>query len=123
MFEMQKKDNIKESHKNVKTNKTGIPSQMKSQFENYSGYSFDDVKVYYGSGKPKEMQALAYTQGNNVYIGPGQEQHLAHELGHVVQQKQGIVKATEMVKGIAVNTDLGLEKNADYIAANALQEL
>ena len=70
-----------------KTNLTGIPTQMKLDFEQRSGLSFDDVQVHYNSDKPAQLQALAYTQGTQIYVGPGQEQHLPHELGHVIQQK------------------------------------
>lgn len=89
---------------------------MKTRFENSSGFSFDDVRVHYYSDKPEKLQALGYTQGNQVYIAPGQEKHLGHELGHVVQQKQGIVKPTTTVGGIAANDDVLLEREADLFA-------
>ena len=73
-------------------NLTGIPTQMKLDFEQRSGLSFDDVRVHYNSDKPRKIGALAYTQGTQVHVGPGQERHLRHELGHVVQQKRGIVR-------------------------------
>ena len=45
--------------------------------------------------------------------GQVREKHLPHELGHVVQQKEGRVKPTKQLKGkLAVNDDLGLEKEA-----------
>lgn len=104
----------KESEEKVDMpNLTGIPDGMKSQFENFSGFSFNDVRVHYNSGKPAQLQALAYTQGNQVYVAPGQEKHLEHELGHVVQQKQGRVRATASVGGVAVNDDIALEREAD----------
>jgi len=95
------------------SNQTGIPDGLKEQFEAVSGYSFDDVKVHYNSDKPLQVQALAYTRGNQVYIGPGQERYLSHELGHVVQQKDGIVRPTTVVAGLPVNDDPGLEQQAD----------
>lgn len=95
------------------SNVTGIPDTMKSRFENLSGFSFDDVRVHYNSDKPAQFQALAFAQGNQVYIGSGQEKHLAHELGHVVQQKQGRVRPTMQQNGIAVNDDTTLEHEAD----------
>ena len=104
-----------------KSNQTGIPSQMKAQFENSSGFSFDDVRVHYNSDKPAKVQALAYTQGNEVYMGPGQEQHLGHELGHVVQQKAGMVRATTTIGGLPVNDDPEMEKQADRIGSPAVQ--
>lgn len=94
-------------------NETGIPDNMKAGFENLSGFSFDDVRVHYNSGKPAQLQALAYTQGNQVHIAPGQEKHLGHELGHVVQQKQGRVQPTMQLQGVSVNDDEGLEREAD----------
>lgn len=101
-----------------KPNLTGIPTQMKLDFEQRSGLSFDDVRVHYNSDKPAQLQALAYTQGTQVYVGPGQERHLPHELGHVVQQKSGIVRPTAYFHGISVNSDPKYEKDADTILHN-----
>lgn len=92
---------------------TGIPKQMKLEFEERSGLSLDDVRVQYHSEKPAQMQALAYTQGSRIYIAPGQERHLRHELVHVIQQKQGRVQANTRVSGMAVNDEERLEKEAD----------
>ena len=83
-----------------KPNLTGIPTQMKLDFEQRSGLSFDDVRVHYNSDKPAQLQALAYTQGTQVYVGPRQERHLPHELGHVVQQKQGRVRADGLINNM-----------------------
>ncbi|MDR1993935.1 MAG: DUF4157 domain-containing protein [Nitrososphaerota archaeon] len=94
-------------------NLTGIPDDLKVKFERNSGFSFADVQVFYNSDDPARIGALAYTQGNRVHIGPGQEEHLAHELGHVVQQKQGRVRVTGYVAGEALNDDKELEKKAD----------
>ena len=101
-------------------NHTGIPDNIKQKFEQGSGYSLDDVKVHYNSSKPVQMQALAYTQGSQVYIGPGQEQHLGHELSHVIQQKQGIVTPTGSIGGELLNDDDSLEQAADQTAAKYL---
>lgn len=94
-------------------NATGIPNNIKSQAEQKSGFSFDDVRVHYNSLRPARLQAYAFTQGNQVYIGPGQEQHLRHELGHVVQQKQGRVRPTGSVNHVPLNDDSRLEQEAD----------
>lgn len=96
-----------------KPNNTGIPTPMKNRFEALSGFSFDDVKVHYNSGKPSQLRALAYTKGNQVFVAPGQEKHLGHELGHVVQQKQGIVKPTKKINGLNLNDDVSLEYSAN----------
>ena len=103
-------------------NKTGLPDNLKSGMENLSGYSMDDVKVHRNSDKPAQLQAHAYAQGTDIHLGPGQEKHLPHELGHVVQQKQGRVKPTKQMKGkVNINDDAGLEKEADVMGAKALQ--
>jgi hypothetical protein len=94
-------------------NLTGIPDVTKQRFENLSGLSFDDVRVHYNSSKPAQLQALAYTQGNQVYVAPGQERHLPHELGHVVQQKQGRVRPTFTVGSTQISDAPQLEEEAD----------
>jgi len=102
-------------------NNTGLPDNLKSGMENLSGISMDDVKVHRNSDKPAQLQAHAYAQGTDIHLGPGQEKHLPHELGHVVQQKQGRVKPTMQMKGkINVNDDPGLEKEADVIGKKSL---
>ena len=102
-----------EQPKKQTPNLTGIPTQMKLDFERRSGLSFDDVRVHYNSDKPRKIGALAYTQIPQVHIGPGQERHLRHELGHVVQQKRGIVRPTGIEHGMAVNRSPELEHSAD----------
>lgn len=99
--------------------KTGIPRKMKTSFEHSSGFSFDDVRVHYNSEKPAQLRAHAYTQGNEVYVAPGQEKHLPHELGHVVQQKGDTVKPTGEIGGLPLNDDEAMENGADMIAENA----
>ena len=99
-------------------NRTGIPTQLKDRLEQSTGVSLDDVRVHYNSALPARLDALAYAKGNHVEIGPGQESHLPHELGHVVQQKLGAVRANAMhSSGVALNTDPGLERQADEIGA------
>lgn len=104
---------IKAVQKKQTPNMTGIPDAMKNRYESLSGFSMDDVKVHYNSSKPATVQALAYTQGTNVYMGAGQEKHLGHELWHVVQQKQGRVQPTGSVGGMPLNDNAGLEQEAD----------
>ena len=105
-----------------KQNNTGLPDNLKTGVEALSGYSMDDVKVHYNSDQPTQLQALAYAQGTDIHVAPGQEQHLPHEAWHVVQQKQGRVQPTmQMKQGIGVNDDEGLEKEADVMGKKAVQ--
>lgn len=96
-----------------RTNTTGLPDALKTGIETLSGLPMDDVRVHYHSSKPAQVQALAYTQGTDIHIGPGQEQHLSHEAWHVVQQKQGRVKPTLQAGGQAISDDQRLEQEAD----------
>ncbi len=101
-------------------NNTGLPDNLKSGMENLSGLDMSDVKVHYNSSKPAAVQAHAYTQGTDIHVASGQEKHLAHELGHVVQQMQGRVQPTTTISGMAVNDNAGLESEADVMGAKAL---
>ncbi len=103
-------------------NNTGMPDNLKAGVENLSGIDMSDVRVHYNSSKPAEVGALAYTQGTNIHVSPGQERHLPHEAWHVVQQKQGRVRPTMQLKGLAVNDDVGLEKEADIMGAKVTYE-
>lgn len=118
----------------AKPNLTGIPDTLKREAETASGLSFHDVRVHYNSPKPASFGALAYTQGSQIHLGRGQESCLRHELGHVMQQKQGRVRPTGKLGGQPVNTDPALEHEADvwpkthaetsrYIGVTQLQKL
>ena len=102
-----------------KPNNTGLPDNLKSGIENLSGYSLDDVKVHYNSDKPAQLSALAYAQGTDIHVAPGQEQHLPHEAWHVVQQKQGRVQPTMQMQGVDVNDNAGLERESDVMGNKA----
>lgn len=108
--------------KQLKPNKTGLPDNLKSGIENLSGMSMEDVKVHYNSSQPSQLNALAYAQGTDIHVAPGEEKHLPHEAWHIVQQAQGRVKPTMQMKdGIPVNDNEGLEKEADVMGKKALQ--
>jgi hypothetical protein len=102
-------------------NQTGLPDDLKAGIENLSGYSLDNVKVHYNSPKPAQLQALAYTQGAEIHVAAGQEQHLPHEAWHVVQQMQGRVKPTMQMEEELINDDQGLEREAYVMGGKALQ--
>lgn len=99
----------------------GMPDDLKSGLENISGIDLSGVHVHYNSSKPKQINALAYTQGQEIYLGPGQDKYLPHEGWHVVQQMQGRVKPTMWVKGVMINDDASLEHEADVMGAKAVQ--
>ncbi|MBX3616319.1 DUF4157 domain-containing protein [Nitrosomonas sp.] len=101
---------------------TGLPDNLKSGIESLSGLSMDSVRVHYNSSQPAQLNALAYAQGTDIHVAPGQEQHLPHEAWHVVQQAQGRVQPTMQMKdGVPINDDQGLEREADVMGERALQ--
>lgn len=105
----------------TEANLTGMPNQLKSGVEALSGMDMSDVRVHRNSDKPAQLNALAYAQGNQIHLGPGQEQHLPHEAWHVVQQRQGRVQATIQMAGLGVevNDDVGLEREAELMGRTA----
>jgi hypothetical protein len=98
-----------------------MPDRLKAGIESLSGIDMSDVRVHANSDRPARLNALAYTQGNQIYLGPGQERHLPHEAWHVVQQMQGRVWATGQVSGVGVNDDAGLEREAGRMGICATQ--
>ena len=100
-------------------NDTGLPIPLKAGVESMSGMLMDDVTVHYNSPKPAQFQALAYTHGTNIHLGPGQEKHLPHEAWHVVQQKQGRVQPTMQLKDAQINDNSSLEHEADVMGTTA----
>lgn len=103
--------------------RTGVPGSLKEGLEHLSGMDLSGVRVHKNSSKPSRLNALAYTQGQDIHVGPGQEKHLPHEGWHAVQQMQGRVKPTIQAKGVSINNDAGLEREADVMGVRALQRI
>ena len=102
-------------------NNTGMPDNLKAGIESLSGFSMDNVRVHYNSSKPATVQALAYTQGTDIHVAPGQEKCLPHEAWHVAQQMAGRVSPTTNINGMPVNDNAALEHEADVMGEKALQ--
>jgi len=110
--------------------KTVMPDDVKGKMENSFGTDFSNVNIHQNSNRAENMGALAYTQGNDIAFASGQYQPdttagqklLGHELGHVVQQRQGRVRPdAEQHKGMNINSDTFLEKEADLMGEKAAQ--
>lgn len=97
-----------------------VLAKMESAF----GQSFSAVRVHVGPQAPR-IGAVAFTTGNDIYFAPGRyqpatvqgQQLLGHELAHVVQQRQGRVRADG--SGVYVVHDRALEAEADRLGARA----
>ncbi len=101
---------------------TGLPAGLRSAVESLSGVSLEGVEVHYNSPRPGQIDALAYTQGSQIFLGPGQEKHLPHEAWHVVQQTRGRVRPTLFLQGgLQANHEPSLEHEAEHMGARAAQ--
>jgi hypothetical protein len=80
---------------------SGLPEPTRKFFEPRFGYDFSSVKIHNDAAahaSARNINALAYTHGNNIVFGSNQyspesdsgKKLLAHELTHVVQQGNGI---------------------------------
>jgi hypothetical protein len=96
-----------------------LPAQLRAGLESMSGHDLSGVQVHTNSALPASVGALAYTQGQNIHLAPGQEHHLPHESWHAVQQLDGRVKPTIDVNGAAVNDDAALESEAETMGRKA----
>lgn len=96
----------------------GLPPAQQAAAEDLSGLALDDVRVHYDSPEPARIRAFAYTRGADIFVAPGQRQHVPHETWHVVQQMRGRVPATgRLAVGAPVNDDTALEREADAMGA------
>ena len=86
-----------------------------------TGIDLQGVRVHYNSPLPATIQAHAYARGLDIYLAPGQEHHLPHELAHVVQQLRGMVVPTTTVGDVPINDDPALEAQADDWGRRAMR--
>jgi Domain of unknown function (DUF4157) len=103
-----------------------MPAAVQAKMEQAFGADFSAVRVHQGS-QAESLGARAFTQGTDVHFQPGLYQPdsrqgqelLGHELAHVVQQSQGRVQATVQARGVAINDQDSLEREADTMGAAA----
>ncbi|QEV04544.1 DUF4157 domain-containing protein [Streptomyces prasinus] len=103
---------------------TGRPldDTTRTDMEGRLGADFSDVRIHDDSAaraSAAEVGARAYTSGSHVVIGEGgADRHtLAHELTHVIQQRQGPVAGTDNGAGLAVSDPSDLfEREAEAVA-------
>ncbi|MEM6272747.1 MAG: DUF4157 domain-containing protein [Bacteroidota bacterium] len=111
-----------------------LPVDLREQMEQSFAVNFSGVKVFRGSKLAEENGARAFAMGEELHFAPGAynpetpegQQLIGHELAHVVQQRKGKVRPDPSPEevypaGIAVNTDSGLEQEADEKGAAAAQ--
>ncbi|MGA5032352.1 DUF4157 domain-containing protein [Streptomyces cellulosae] len=103
-----------------------LDGAVRAEMEARLGADFSDVRLHTGPAAQRsaaEIGARAYTSGNHVVIGAGgADRHtLAHELTHVVQQRQGPVEGTDNGAGLSVSDPSDrFERAAEENARRAL---
>ncbi|MFF8642179.1 DUF4157 domain-containing protein [Streptomyces sp. NPDC015345] len=85
-----------------------LDDAVRTDMESRLGADFSDVRVHDDAAaraSAAEVGARAYTSGSHVVIGAGgADPHtLAHELTHVIQQRQGPVAGTDNGAGLKVS--------------------
>lgn len=102
-----------------------MPDPVRKKMEAFFRADFSNVRIYQGS-QAQSIGAHAFTMGSDIYFAPGQyspdtprgQQLLGHELAHVIQQRNGRVRAPQG-KGTVVVNDHALEAEADRLGARA----
>lgn len=121
MLQQEEHDTQDYTQSQAKSSGSPLPMQLQKGLESLSGMDLSDVQVHRQSDKPAQVGAHAYAQGNDIHLGPNQEKYLPHEGWHVVQQRQGRVKADGKVNNVAVNEDAELEQEATDAGEQAMQ--
>ena len=101
-----------------------IAAPIRGEMEARLGADFSQVRVHTGSAARASADgvgARAYTVGSHVVIGGvGADRHvLAHELTHVIQQRQGSVAGTDYGSGLKISHPSDRDEQA--ADANAAQ--
>lgn len=103
-----------------------LDDSTRGDMESRLGADFSDVRVHddgAARASAAEVGARAYTSGNHIVIGDGGgDRHtLAHELTHVIQQRQGPVAGTDNGSGLNVSDPSDrFEREAEANARRAL---
>ncbi|MFJ8388793.1 DUF4157 domain-containing protein [Streptomyces sp. NPDC094438] len=103
-----------------------LATEVRTEMETRLGADFGDVRVHNDAAAQRsaaEIGARAYTSGSHIVVGRGgADRHtLAHELTHVVQQRQGPVAGTDTGDGLRVSDPSdAFERAAEANATRAM---
>ena len=97
---------------NLNDSGVALPEDVRAKMQVRLGHDFANVRVHHGveaRRAAQDLDAVAFTTGNDIVLGPnapglrGESGHalLAHELAHVVQQRQ----ASEVVNEVSAPND------------------
>lgn len=106
-----------------------LPEDVQFKMESTFGENFSNVGIHENSKQADNLNALAFTQNENIYFASGKfdpkstqgKELIGHEFAHIAQQRQGKVKQTAQLKGLSINDDKNLENEADALGKKAAQ--
>ena len=117
---------------------SSLDAGVRTQMESKMGQDFSDVKVHTGPDAvtaSKSVQAQAFTVGNEIVFNDGKynpgspegQRTIAHELTHVVQQRNGSVDGTPREGGVSVSDpgdkyEQEAEATADHVMSGGGHE-
>lgn len=113
-------------HEVLRTPGRPLDDATRADMEARLGADFSDVRIHNDAAaraSAAEVGAHAYTSGSHVVIGDGgADKHtLAHELTHVIQQRQGPVAGADNGSGLKVSDPSDrFEREAEANAARAM---
>lgn len=104
-----------------------LEKEDRTFFESRMGYDFSGVRVHNDTAagqSAKNINALAYTNGSNIVFGEGQYQPntengkrlLAHELTHVVQQKDNSTIQREVINMEPLTVSVGMPSDLSALS-------
>ncbi|MEU0984608.1 eCIS core domain-containing protein [Streptomyces griseus] len=116
-------------HDVLRTGGRPLDDSTRTDMESRLGADFSDVRIHNdraAKASAAEVGARAYTSGSHIVIGDGgADKHtLAHELTHVIQQRQGPVAGTDNGSGLKVSDpsdrfEREAEANASRVMSSA----
>lgn len=97
----------------------GVPDDLRRDYEQVLSRDLSGMRVHYNSHLPQlELNAAAFSRGNDIYLGPAPDpvgrRLIGHELTHIVQQS-GVGPAT----AAGVNPNAPTEGEATRTAVRA----
>ncbi len=105
---------------------------VRREMEHRLGADFGDVRVHTDSDaaqSARSLQARAYTSGRDIVFASGEyrpdttsgKHTIAHELTHVIQQRQGPVAGSPLTSGLSISRpDDSFEREAEANATRAM---
>ncbi|MBL8623201.1 MAG: DUF4157 domain-containing protein [Myxococcales bacterium] len=105
-----------------------LPPRLAARASVATGHDVSNVTVRQ-DGRAEALGTRAFARGDELHFAAGAYEPdttagravIAHELGHVAQQREGAVAPTGVRQGQPVNTDPGLEADADRRGAAIIQ--